>query len=98
MTPSNKAANRLAIRRYLAQIWRERRTALPAMVLPGIGSIFTTYVPPLIVAAVLNRYGGGKPTLHDILPYLLLFGGSWLAGEAIWRVAFVLLNRADSKS
>ena len=91
-------ATKLALQRYMAQIWRERKVALPALFLPGIGTIFNTYVPPLIIAALLARFRTSHPTLHQIAsPYALLFAGSWLAGEAIWRLAFFCLNRTDSR-
>ena len=96
MAQHNNAAIKLAVRSYFQQIWRERRSALPALILPGVGTIFSQYVPPLVVAALLTRFGSGRPTLHDILPYLFLFAGMWLGGEVIWRLAFWCLNRTDS--
>jgi ATP-binding cassette subfamily B protein len=92
MTPS-----KLAFRRYMGQIWRERSTALPAMILPGVGSIFVAYLPPLIIAAVLERFSTQRPDLHEMLPYLFAFGGVWLTGEILWRIGFYFLNRADSR-
>jgi ATP-binding cassette subfamily B protein len=90
-------ATRLAIRHYLHQIWQTRKYSIPALMLPGIGNIFTTYVTPLVVAAAITRFGNTTPTLHEALPYLLWFGGAWYAGELLWRLAFMYLNRADSK-
>jgi ATP-binding cassette subfamily B protein len=95
--PKNILATKLAIRRYLRQIWIERSTAIPGLLLPGIGTIFGVYAPPLVVAAILTKFGNTKPTLHDIVPYLFTFAGIWFAGELIWRAAFWCLNRADSR-
>jgi ATP-binding cassette, subfamily B, bacterial len=97
MSQSSNEATRLAVRHYVGQIWKERSSTLPALILPGIGSIFAIYAPPLVVAAILTKYGSTKPTLHDILPYLFVFAGVWFAGELIWRLAFFFLNRADSR-
>ena len=97
MSQSSNEATKLAVRHYVGQIWKERSSTLPSLVLPGIGSIFAVYVPPLVVAAILTKYGSSKPTLHDIVPYLLLFAGVWFSGELIWRAAFFFLNRADSR-
>lgn len=71
--------------------------AIPALILPGIGSILAVYVPPLIVARILTTFGNSKPTLHDIMPYLFAFAGIWLSGELIWRLGFYCLNRTDSR-
>jgi len=92
------SAMRLAIRHYLRQIWIERSTAIPGFLLPGIGTIFTTYIPPLIVAAVISRFGGTSPTLDEVLPYLGWFALAWMGGEVIWRFAFYFLNRADARA
>lgn len=56
MTNSDQAT-RLAIRRYLGQLWVQRRTAIPGLLLPGIGVVFTNYIPPLIVVTMINRFG-----------------------------------------
>ncbi len=93
----NSLATKLAIRRYLRQIWIERGTALPGLILPGIGTIFGVYAPPLVVAAILTKFGDTKPSLHDIVPYLIAFAGIWFIGELLWRLAFFCLNRADSR-
>jgi ATP-binding cassette subfamily B protein len=96
MSERSDAATKLAVHKYIGQIWKERLTALPALVLPGIGTICGVYVPPLVVAAILTRFGNAKPTLHDIVPYLFLFAGIWFIGELLWRGAFWCLNRTDS--
>ncbi|EDK72317.1 ABC transporter-related protein [candidate division TM7 genomosp. GTL1] len=99
MSQTNRQANTMAIRHYVGQIWRERSMAIPGLVLPGIGNIFVSYIPTLIVAQILTTFGD-KPTttLNDIFPYLLLFGGTWFAGEVIWRIAIFFLIRADSRA
>lgn len=97
MSRTKPTATKLAIRHYLAQIWQERRTALPGLLLPGVGVTLTTYVPPLVIAAILKKFADTRPALEDLVPYLFLFAGAWLLGEAVWRVAFFFLNRADSR-
>ncbi|HEU4914637.1 MAG TPA: ABC transporter ATP-binding protein [Candidatus Saccharimonadales bacterium] len=91
-------ATGLAIRHYFGQIWQVRRYTIPALLLPGIGSIFTGYIPPLVVAAAINKFGNGTPTLEQALPYLLWFAAAWYTGELLWRLALWFLNRADSRS
>jgi ATP-binding cassette subfamily B protein len=94
---AKQTANSLALHNYLKEIQRHWKATFPGLILPGIGTAFTTYVPPLIIAAAVMHFGNNTHlTLHEVLPYLLLFGGSWLLGEIIWRIAFYFVNRADA--
>ncbi|QQS46566.1 MAG: ABC transporter ATP-binding protein [Acidobacteriota bacterium] len=89
-------ALRLVVRRYLSQIRRRPTVSILALVLPGLGNIFVFYVPPLIIARVLGEFASGaSPRLREFIPYVLVLGGAWLAGEVIWRVASFLLARAE---
>lgn len=92
----NPDATRLAIRHYREQIWSNRFVAIPALLLPGVGSIFVSYVPPLVVAVILRRFSNAHPSFAEVWPYLALMGGAWFLGEMIWRMGFLFLNRADS--
>lgn len=93
MTPT-----KLVLKRYLSQLYINWRWCLPALLLPGIGTVFTTYLPPLIIAAALTRFGNSTPTLNAMLPYIWWFAGAWLVGEALWRLAIWSLNRADMRA
>jgi ATP-binding cassette subfamily B protein len=96
--PSRRGrAFRLAIRHYAAQARRDWRRSLPAMVLPGVGSTLAWFCPPLVIAAMFERFeGGARPAVGEIAPYLAVFGAVWLAGEAVWRVGIHFLNRTAS--
>jgi ATP-binding cassette, subfamily B, bacterial len=94
----SQAATKLAIRRYMGQIWQQRRFTIPTLLLVGVGATLTFYVPPLVVAAVLNHFNGLPPTLEALVPFLLLFGGIWFVGEVLWRVAFLCLQRAEVRA
>jgi ATP-binding cassette subfamily B protein len=90
------AALWMVVRRYIAQIRRHPTVAFPALILPGIGNILIFYAPPLIIARVLGEFAaGGRPSLRELMPYVLAFAGAWMAGEAIWRVVGLLLSRAE---
>ncbi|HKQ74945.1 MAG TPA: ABC transporter ATP-binding protein [Blastocatellia bacterium] len=90
------AALRLVVRRYCSQIRRRPAIAIPAMLLPGLGQILIFYTPPLIIASVLGEFASDtRPGLRELTPYVLAFGGVWLAGEVIWRVAGFLIARAE---
>jgi ATP-binding cassette subfamily B protein len=86
---AKSTAYNLAIRHYLSEYKRNWKTSIPGLVLPGIGDILVFYVPPLIIAKLLGRFEGQSQIVaHDLVPYIVLFSGLWLLGEALWRVAF----------
>src|SRR5215471_10284391 len=98
MQPSqtNQKASRLAARHYFDEIRRSWPIALPALLLPGIGTIFVSYLPPLVIAHLIQRFSHASLDLHNVLPYVLLFACFWFIGELLWRIAFLCLNRLDS--
>ena len=82
----NIEATKLAIKHYTQQMKHDWRTILPAMLLPAIGTIFNSYIPPLVIARVLAKYGAhGIPDLGQLLPYIFVFAFFWALGEAFWR-------------
>ncbi|MEK7561597.1 MAG: ABC transporter ATP-binding protein [Patescibacteria group bacterium] len=94
----NVQAMRLAAKHYWRQALRDWYFTGPALVLPGIGNILVAYVPPLIVAKILATYtNNAHPGASQLLPYILLFVGLWLVGEALWRIAMLALSRAETR-
>jgi ATP-binding cassette subfamily B protein len=93
-------AMRRAVNAYFGQFAIDKRVSFPALVLPGLGTIMTVYLPPLVVARVLVEFAD-KPLdqfeVGDFAPYILLFGLAWLAGEVLWRFGIHFLNRTDSR-
>src|SRR4051794_33011641 len=70
-------AMRRAVGAYFGQLRIDKRVSYPALVLPGLGSILTVYLPPLVVAKVLVTFAG-HDTVADLdvrhfLPYIGLF-------------------------
>ncbi len=93
-----KRAVLLALRRYLAEMRRQWRVALPALTLPALGNICLFYLAPLFVAALVGRLTeGGEAPAGELLPYVLGFGGTLLAGEVLWRIGLHFLNRTDAR-
>jgi ATP-binding cassette subfamily B protein len=93
----NIQAIKLALSHYIKQVRNDWPFALPALVLPGIGTILVLYVPPLIVAKILTNFGHNQhPTMHQLIPYIALFAGLWLAGEALWRLAMLALTVTET--
>ncbi|MBI2009442.1 ABC transporter ATP-binding protein [Candidatus Saccharibacteria bacterium] len=94
----NVKAVRLAVKHYWQQVLHDWYLAGPALILPGLGNILGFYVPPLIVAKILANYAGGiHPTIGNLIPYIALFAGLWLVGEALWRIALLLLSRTETR-
>lgn len=89
----NRQAYRLALHHYTAQIKKQWRSSIPAIILPGIGSIFVFFVPSLVIAHVVDKIASdpaGQSPGHLIM-YVLFAAGFWLLGEAIWRVALYFM-------
>ncbi|HET9721478.1 MAG TPA: ABC transporter ATP-binding protein [Candidatus Saccharimonadales bacterium] len=94
----NVHATKLAVKHYLQQMKLEWwRTGL-AFVLPGVGSILVAYIPPLIIARILVRFGQqAQPNLEQLIPYILLFAGVWAAGEICWRIGINFLIKSETR-
>src|SRR5687768_18036740 len=72
-------AMRLAVASYFGQLRADWRVSVPALVLPGLGSILTVYLPPLVVSSVITRLVKADGLeLRDVVPAILLFAGAWL--------------------
>lgn len=93
----NSAAIKLAINHYFAQLKESWVSALFAFTLPGIGSILIYYVPSLIIARIIGRYGNTSFTLPELVPYIAAFAGVWMLGELIWRVGLFALIKGESR-
>lgn len=98
MKRQQNGAVKMVLRQYTAAYKKYKWDAIPAMLLPGIGSIFIFYVTPLVVARIITDFSNRTITLEALVPYLLAFGGVMLLGELLWRVAFIFLARLESKS
>ncbi len=94
---SKQSSIQQAARDYVSEIWRQRKWSIAALTLPGLATIFTRYIPPLVIAGMIRDFDGQIPSdWHTIAPFLGWIVGSWLVGEIIWRIAFLFLNRTDS--
>jgi ATP-binding cassette subfamily B protein len=90
------AALTLVLRRYGRQIRRRPAIAIPALILPGVADALIFYAPPLVVAKVLGAFARDEQlTAGELTPYILAFAGVWLAGEAAWRLALLLMTRME---
>ena len=87
-----------AFKLYTDQLFKNKWLAFLIFLLPGAGTVFTTYMPPLVIGAMIKHFNGNIPSnISDFTPYLLLFAGSWIFGEIILRFAFLTLNYIAAK-
>ncbi|WP_353947233.1 ABC transporter ATP-binding protein [Streptomyces sp. HUAS MG91] len=88
----------LAWRIYIRELVRQRRLAVPAMLLPALGNIGINYLAPLVVAHLVGRFAGeGAVEARGALPYVAAFAGVLLLSETLWRLGIHCLNRVDAR-
>ena len=81
----NTAAIKIVLQHYFARMRANWQLILPALLLPGLGSIFVFYVPPLFVAKILAQYSSsGGIVTSQVWPYVMWLGAAWLFGEILW--------------
>jgi ATP-binding cassette subfamily B protein len=94
--PDRKRAVLLVLRYYGGQMALLRRFALPAMLLPALGSTGLSYVAPLVVAALIGRFAAhGAVSAGEAVPYVLGYTGLLLFSEVLWRIGLHCMNRLD---
>ncbi|MER7952419.1 ABC transporter ATP-binding protein [Streptomyces sp. NPDC096079] len=95
----NKGSVLLALRFYARELLRLRWLTAPALLLPALGNIGINYIAPLVVAKLVGHIAGDGTSggLGPLLPYVLVFAGVLLLGEALWRVGLHCLNRLDAR-
>ncbi len=80
-----------AVRQVLLDYWRQYKknpwnTGI-GFLLPAIGSIFIFFIPPLIIARLVNIFVANKKIeLSTATNYIIFFGVAWLVGEILWRI------------
>jgi ATP-binding cassette subfamily B protein len=76
---------------------RQPWVAIPALVPSrGLPAFLDAYAPPLVVARLLGAFARQERlTAGELAPYVLAFAGVWLLGEVLWRIALVLVTRAE---
>jgi len=91
---TTKQAIQLAVRDYLGQYKKHPWLFLGGFVLPAIGNILVFFVPPLILAHILDTFTQtGSITLESAMPNIILMAALWFLGEACWRAGVYFLNR-----
>ncbi len=90
-----------AIKQVLHDYWQLYKThrwwTLISFVTPGIGTILIFYIPPLIVAKLIDTYIlNNGVTLSSAGSLIVLFAGSWLLGEVFWRIGLHYLIKLEA--
>lgn len=97
--PTKNTALKLALNHYLQQIKTTWPVSIPAIVLPGIGSILIMFVPTYIVARLVSRIiEQPQLEIRTLFGYVAIIGAVWLLGEMIWRLAFFFEAKAVSRA
>lgn len=85
------------LRDYWSQYRKYPIQTIAAFLMPALGSILVVFVPPLIIARLVNILAAGQEfSLTSVSQYILLFGGSWLLGEIFWRIGFHFLIKIEA--
>ncbi|MFH1236313.1 MAG: ABC transporter ATP-binding protein [Parcubacteria group bacterium] len=93
-----REAVRQVLRDYLSQYRTYWRWALIGFLSPAIGTIFVFFVPPLIVARIINVFvQNGSISINEVKDYILLFALLWLLGEVLWRIGLHFLIKIVTK-
>lgn len=88
-----------AVKLYLDIIWKHWPSTLSAILLTAIGTTLVMYVPPLVIAEIIKDSNNvfGIP-VTETWHFLALFGGFWLAGEILWRIALYIMINFELKA
>lgn len=95
--PISSEAVRQVLREYGRQYKRHPFHSLGAFLLPAIGNIFVFFIPPLIVARIVDILAtGGDVSLASVSPSIALFAGLWMFGEILWRFGIYFLAKVEA--
>jgi len=96
---TNKKAVIAALKAYWEQCRKRPMHTLIGMFSPAVGSILIFFIPPLIVARLVDIYTETKTIPQDTLIHnALLFGGSWFIGELLWRLGMNSMIKLQGSS
>ena len=83
-------------RAYNSIVLRNWRQTIPIMAATILGVTLIFYIPPLVIAQIIASEQTVNLTNGGI--YLLIFGGSWLIGEMLFRFAFFIMARFEARA
>ena len=93
-----RAALALVLTRYGRQLRVRPWLTAAAFVLPGFGSVFVFYVPPLAIARLLEALSRAtRPSNQELGGLVGIVGAAWLFGEVLWRVGGIAIARLECR-
>ena len=85
------------LRDYTSQYKKRPFQTTLAICMPALGSILVFFIPPLIVAKLVNIVSSHQLiTFESIAIYIGMLGFFWLLGEAFWRVGLHYLIKIET--
>ncbi len=93
--------SREAVRSVLSDYWQQYKKYPSDMIIgfiaPVIGSILVFFVPPLIIAQIVNMFVAYEQVSLDMVTgYIILFGVLWISGEIFWRIGMHHIIRLEA--
>jgi ATP-binding cassette subfamily B protein len=90
-----------AIRQVLRDFWSEYTkkplVTLIAFILPAFGNILVFFVPPLILAKIIDIFiANNVISLGLVTNYIVLFAVLWFTGELMWRIGMHYLIKLET--
>lgn len=82
---------------YIGQYKNNPLDAIIGFLMPATGSILILFLPPLIVAKIVDIFIAQNGISLDLTyGYIALLGGSWLLGEIFWRIGMHSIIRMEA--
>src|SRR5882724_593721 len=93
-----KRAVYAVLKAYWQQYKRWPFWTIVAILAPSVGSVFVFYVPPLIIAKLVNIITtGGTLTIRGVWFQIFLFASLWGIGELLWRIGRHFMIKLDTE-
>lgn len=91
-----------SVRQVLFDYWQQYKIrswyAIPAFFMPAVGTVLIFFVPPLVVAKLINLYvAQNNLSIDTTVYYVALFAGLWLLGEGLWRIGLYFLIKVEAE-
>jgi ATP-binding cassette subfamily B protein len=86
------------IKAYLGRMRAYPFNTTVAFLMPALGTVCVFFVPPLLVARVVDAFAADETIgLMNVSGFVLTFAGVWMLGEVMWRVGMHYLIKLESR-